>query len=110
MKIQIVVMTAIATLIAPGAFADGDVQRPVTQIDFNNLIDEGNTKTDRLNKDLAAQTEQSLVENKSFKLEQQKVLKFVDVEVGLTEERPVVSERPNIDRRVNSIGAARLVH
>lgn len=95
-----IVAVVIASLISSGAFADSIMKKPTTRIDFNKMIDENNNDKSDLQKSVATTSDQDAEQAAST--EQQKVMDFVDVEVGMGQARPVV------DRRFNSVGEAKV--
>lgn len=101
MKAQILTLLSL-TLLSSIALADSTMQKPVTRIDFNKMIDEGQSRESELQKSVSHKVaKKALV--KRIKSDKIKVLDFIDVEMNLGENRPVV------DRRFNSIGAAKIV-
>ena len=93
----------IASLISAIAFADSDIKKPSTRIDFNKMIDQNNNEKDDLQKVTAAKgSDESQQQEQTASDDKKKVMDFVDVEVGMGQARPVV------DRRFNSVGQARV--
>jgi hypothetical protein len=103
MKAQLVISALlINSTLMTHAFADSGVQRPVTRIDFNKMINDNNIEAADLSKTVISALEKQPVRHDAMAPEKKKVLDFIDVEVGVGVDRPVV------DRRFNSVGEARL--
>jgi hypothetical protein len=93
MKAQILSLM-ILTMIAGAASAEVSERKPVTKIDFNNMIDANNKTRDELKEGIDESAAQAALEEKA---EKTKVIDFIDVEVGWGEAPPVV------DRRFDSV-------
>lgn len=98
----------ISALITSSAFADSLIQKPVTRIDFNKMIDENDNSKMDLEKSVNTQmADIPVTNNDRVTDDKSSVMDFVDVEIGLGEDRPVV-DRPVVDRRYNSVGEPRI--
>ena len=97
MKAQYKILTAmIAIMTSSTVFAELP-QKSATRIEFNSMIDKNNMDKQNLQKTVA--NKMVMEPEVSASADQRKVLDLVDIEVGVGEDRPVVS-----DRRFNSIG------
>ena len=99
---QKIFAAVVITMMSSFAFADPSAQKPVTRIDFNKMIDEGNTNKNQLQKTVDEDIAKQPVVGNRIQEDKAKVLDFIDVEIGLSEQRPVV------DRRFNSVGEPRI--
>jgi len=99
MKAQNKIVTAILILFTSSIASAAVTEKPATRINFNKMIDESKLEKiaaeTKLNDKLDQVPEAPAPTAKSR--DKSKVIKFVDVEVGVGKERPVV------DRRVNSL-------
>ena len=83
------------SLVACSASAGVSESKPVTKIDFNNMIDQNNNDRNKLKDGIDASVEsQAAIEERA---EKTKVIDFIDVEVGWGEAPTVV------DRRFDSV-------
>lgn len=94
MKTQLLTLMMLS-LVAVSASAEVSERKPVTKIDFNNMIDQNNNTRKELKDgiDASAQDQAALEE----RTEKTKVIDFIDVEVGWGEAPPIV------DRRFDSV-------
>jgi hypothetical protein len=77
--------------------AESTVNKEAMRIDFNRMIDaNANDKSD-LEKRLAEKSQRKRSQEIAVQSDKQKVIDFVDVEINLSKERPIV------DRRFNSV-------
>ena len=85
---------AISLLISSSsAFAVETVeQKPATRIDFNKMIEDNNESRQDLTKSVQAQIDNQPAPVRVIE-DKRKVLDFVDVEIGLGQERPIVDRR-----------------
>jgi hypothetical protein len=98
MKASVTIAGLLLTFSA-SAFAGGTATKQALQVDFNRMIEDNNAHTAEIRNDINAKA-QALDE--AQKAEKQKVINFVDVEVGWGEAPTVV------DRRYDSVGEARI--
>jgi hypothetical protein len=104
MKTQVTILGVMITaVISWGAQADDSIRKPLTRIDFNKMIDESNTDKEQLHNQIPSAPEEDSTAAAVKKNDKAKVMDFVDVEIGVGEDRPVV------DRRFNSVGEAKVV-
>lgn len=82
----------VSALLGTNAFAEG---KTATRIDFNKMIDENNVHRNELQQTLST----DVAKEPRRKMDRNKVIDFIDVEVGVGE-TPAVS-----DRRFDSVGA-----
>ncbi len=105
MKAQYKIMgLVIASVISTSVFAVEPVApKPVTRIDFNKMIDQNNGDKSDLQKSVDVGMDKS-ADNSAVNVQEDKnkVLDFIDVEVGMGPQRPIV------DRRFNSTDAPRI--
>ncbi len=98
-KIYISLVTILMLLASSSVFAAGMVEKPVTRIDFNKMINEVGSEKARVEDKLNDRLDQApATAGITRSKDRSKVIDFVDVEVGVGKERPVV------DRRFNSVG------
>jgi hypothetical protein len=90
----------VLAFLGSAAMADASDAKTSTRIDFNRMIDDNNNARKVLHKDIDQKAAAAATDGESD-AERAKVVDFVDVEVGWGESAPVV------DRRFDSIGAAR---
>jgi hypothetical protein len=98
MKASLTIASLLLTFSA-SAFAGGTATKQALQVDFNRMIEDNNAHQAEIRNDINAKA-QALDEEQQA--EKQKVINFVDVEVGWGEAPPVV------DRRYDSVGEARI--
>lgn len=103
MKTQLMTLVILAFAAGP-ALAEVSETKPVTKIDFNNMIDANNQTRTELKKNIdETSAAAAALEERA---EKAKVIDFVDLEVGMDlneDGAPVVEQRPVGDRRYNSV-------
>ena len=101
------VWAAVLVFSSTAVYADQLGEHPATHIDFNKMIDESGTNKTELHDSISAPEQPVSTTSKTstgeHQDEQKKVLDFVDLELGLSADRPIV------DRRVNSVSTPRVV-
>jgi hypothetical protein len=93
----------VAMLLVPSAFAEETAaKKAVTRIDFNKMIDANSSDKNDLEKSV---NDKVAVKGKPVaktNTDKNAVIDFVDEEMNMAKERPIV------DRRFNSVGAPRI--
>jgi hypothetical protein len=110
MSVQTKLLTvAVLSMMTTYAAAESEItERARTRIDFNKMIATNNVdKQDLQNKVNGQVTADQQQQHQSA--ENKKVMDFVDVEIGIGRARPVVVDRPTVDRRFNSSSEPKLV-
>ncbi|MBX3022328.1 MAG: hypothetical protein KF799_11700 [Bdellovibrionales bacterium] len=96
-QIQIIALV-MAAVFSSTAFSEG---KKAVRIDFNKMIDENNMVKNELQKEVAAPASEKQVVAK--KDDKNKVIDFIDVEIGVGQTPTVV------DRRFDSVSDAQVV-
>lgn len=101
-KISLLIAVSLLSSNVYAEMSDLQKQRPVTRIDFNQLIEEGNEKK----QDLVQQRPTQYSANAdAVKQTTNDVTEFIDLEVSAGKKPSVVG----VDRRYNSVSEARVV-
>jgi hypothetical protein len=99
MKTHIMIIAAAMTSVGSIAFADLP-QKAATRIEFNSIIDQNNAEKQDLQKTVYNKADSEDAKDAAAPAaDQKRVMDLVDIEVGVSEDRPVV-----VDRRYNSVG------
>ncbi len=100
MKALIQIAALMIAGMSASAFADSTVTKAALHVDFNRMIEDNNIAKVEMKKDIDQKAQ--ALQDASDKAEREKIIDFVDVEVGWGEAPPIV------DRRYDSVGEARL--
>lgn len=101
MKPQVKILgLLIASVVSASAFADSEISKPTTRIDFNKMIDKNNHEKNDLQKSVAGKEEPM---DSEVAADQRKAMDFIDIEMMQKNEG-----RPVVDRRFNSEGEPRV--
>ena len=99
MKVSMTIAALMLSTVSVSAFAGGTTKQAL-QVDFNRMIEDNNSHRAEMRKDINAKAH--ALDEAEHKAEKEKVINFVDVEVGWGEAPPIV------DRRYDSVGEARV--